>query len=349
MPFWRKLGSHSYPVHGESRVMSGNEPGGTVTYADLLELANNSKQLNNSVQSWNDFVQGIEVNVKDLDEQVHAPLSGSWYSVASELAQDAVTQSQGDLTGQAGLIHKIAGVLQGIYSDLIQVGYNLELLVEEPFQLSSSSGPLVAPLPPGSPPPPPSSGYWGPAQTWPLPSIFRGVYTIATGTGSVAGGTVVVQPNAVTMLKSAGITQNDINWWQNAYQYEITCYINKANALDEAAAAELRQLGPKPASNTHPKKRPATDQKPPMLGGKTVTVAAWGSEPSNPDAGSLWGIAQQEYGNGNYWPLIYEANKGKYGGNWVPNDIQAGWNIDVPAIKRGTAIPTPPVNSDTPA
>lgn len=61
-------------------------PGGMITYADLLELANNSKELGNSVQAWNDIVQGIEVNVADLDERVQAPLSGSWHGVASDHA-----------------------------------------------------------------------------------------------------------------------------------------------------------------------------------------------------------------------------------------------------------------------
>lgn len=328
--------------------MTGNAPGGAITYADLLELANNSQQLPDTVQAWNDLAQGVEVNAKYLDQQVHAPMSGSWYGIASELAQDAVTKENADLQGQAGTIHKIAGELEQFYSNLVELANNLELLEEEPFQLPRATGPFVAPFPPGSPPSPPSPGLWPPTETWPLPTIFRGAFTIATGTGSVAGGTVVVQPNAPTMLKSAGITQNDINWWQSAYQYEVTWYIDKANALDVTAAEELRQLmpdtAPKPKGKTSPKRAP-TD----MLGGKTVTVAAWGSDPSDPDAGSLWGIAQKEYGNGNYWPLIYEANKGSFGGNWGPNDIQTGWSINVPAIKRGTPVPTPPANSGSSA
>lgn len=326
--------------------MSGYAPGGAITYADLLELANNSQQLPDTVQAWNDLAQGIEVNAKYLDQQVHAPMSGSWYGVASELAQDAVTKENADLQGQAALVHKIAGELEQFYSNMVQLADNLELLVEEPFQLPRATGPFVAPSPPGSPPSPPSPGLWGPTETWPLPTIFRGTYTIATGTGSVAGGTVVVQSNALTMLKGAGITQNDINWWRSAYQYEVTWYINKANALDEAAAEELRQLMP----DTAPKTKGKTSPKPTptdTLGGKAVTVAAWGSDPSDPDAGSLWGIAQKEYGNGNYWPLIYEANKNSYGGNWGPNDIQTGWTINVPAIKRGAPIPTPPANSSS--
>jgi nucleoid-associated protein YgaU len=150
----------------------------------------------------------------------------------------------------------------------------------------------------------------------------------------------------VSQLKSAGITEADIDAWKNFYQYEINWYINKANQLDEAAAAELRQLMPKPSPDPKPKPKPKPTN---IIGGKTVTVVPWGSDPQNPAAGSLWGIAQQEYGNGNYWPLIYEANKDKYGGNWGPNDIQPGWQIDVPPIKRGAPIPEPPANSNSPA
>jgi hypothetical protein len=324
--------------------MSGYAPGGAITYADLLELANNSQQLPDTVQAWNDLAQGVEVNAKYLDQQVHAPMSGSWYGIASELAQDAVTKENADLQGQAAVIHKIAGELEQFYSNLVQLADNLELLEEEPYQLPRASGPFVAPSPPGSPPPPPSPALWPPTETWPLPTIFRGAFTIATGTGSVAGGTVVFQSSVLTMLKSAGITQNDINWWQSAYQYEVTWYIDKANALDETAAEELRQLMPDSAPKA--KHSPKPDPKPDTLGGKTVTVAAWGADP---DAGSLWGIAQKEYGNGNYWPLIYAANKNNFGGSWGPNDIQTGWSINVPAIKRGAPIPTPPANSASPA
>jgi hypothetical protein len=327
--------------------MSGqNAPGGAVTYVDLMDLAYSANNLPDTVQAWNDLVEGIEVNASYLDGRVHAPMQEAWRGISSELAQDAVTLQNGDLTRQAGTIHKIAGVLEGFYSNMVQLADNLSLLVQEPFQLPRASGSLVAPSPPGSPPAPPSPGLWGPTETWPLPTIFRGTFTIATGTGSEASGTVVEQSSAMTMLKGTGITQNAIDWWKSAYQYEVTWYINKANELDQAAAAELQQLEPKPTPKKNPKPQPA---KPPMLGGKTVTVAAWGSDPSNPDAGSLWGIAQQEYGNGNYWPLIYEANKASYGGNWGPNDIQTGWHINVPAIKHGTPIPMPPANSDTPA
>ena len=37
---------------------------------------------------------------------------------------------------------------------------------------------------------------------------------------------------------------------------------------------------------------------------------------------SLWAIAQQVYGNGAYWPLIYAANAGTIGAN--PNLIRPG-------------------------
>jgi hypothetical protein len=327
--------------------MSGQTaPGGAITYTDLIELAWHPGQLQQTPQAWNAFVQGIEKNVSDLDGQVTGPISTYWKGIASDLAQNAVAQTGADLTGQAAQLHKIADVLEENYSTLIQLANNLFDLHNNPCMLGSASGPLVAPFPPGTPPVPPNPADWSTNESWPLPRVLGDVFTVAPGNGGAASGTVLVQANnAAMVMKSANITQNDISFWRDAYQWEINWYVNQANAQDEAAAAELRQLGPKQAPKPKPKPKPPSD----MMGGKTVTVAAWGSDPSNPTAGSLWGIAQQEYGNGNYWPLIYEANKNSFGGNWGPNDIQTGWSINVPAIKRGTPVPAPPANSGTTA
>jgi hypothetical protein len=315
--------------------MSGqNAPGGGITYSDLIELAGNSKTLGDSVESWNSFVQGVEVKAQDLDDQVNTPLKGYWYGEASDLAQNAVTQDNAHLQGEAATLHKIAGVLETIYSNLVQVGINLENLEDNPYAFLPVNTPLAAPMPPGSPPAPPNPSLWG-TESWPLPDAFRGAFTIAPGTGGIKGGTVLVQPDAPELLKSGfNITQNEIDWWKDAYQYEVTWYINKANELDQAAAEELKQLGPKPAPKAKTPPEPST-----TIGGTTVTVASWPDQTS-----TLWGIAEKVYGNGNYWPYIYDHNKGRqdFPENWDPNDIQEGWDIDVPKIAKNAPIPPVP-------
>jgi len=55
---------------------------------------------------------------------------------------------------------------------------------------------------------------------------------------------------------------------------------------------------------------------------RTATVTSWPSQNS-----TLWGIAQKEYGNGNLWPKIYEANKSKIKD---PNLIYAGQVLTIP-------------------
>ena len=56
---------------------------------------------------------------------------------------------------------------------------------------------------------------------------------------------------------------------------------------------------------------------------RTVIVTPWPTKHS-----TLWGIAQDFYGNGQQWPKIYNANKAKIGKN--PNIIQPGWVLVVP-------------------
>lgn len=56
---------------------------------------------------------------------------------------------------------------------------------------------------------------------------------------------------------------------------------------------------------------------------RTVTVTPWPTKRS-----TLWGIAQEFYGNGALWPKIYQANKAKIGNN--PNLIHAGLVLVIP-------------------
>lgn len=50
---------------------------------------------------------------------------------------------------------------------------------------------------------------------------------------------------------------------------------------------------------------------------------------------TLWSIAQQFYGDGTQWPVIYEANRATIGPN--PEYIQAGWTLTIPDLST-----TPP-------
>lgn len=70
---------------------------------------------------------------------------------------------------------------------------------------------------------------------------------------------------------------------------------------------------------------PAPQTLPPLA---MQTVCRWPSW-----CGSLWGIAQHYYGGGQYWPQIYEANRGLIGAN--PNRIFAGQNLTIPFPAAG--------------
>lgn len=72
-----------------------------------------------------------------------------------------------------------------------------------------------------------------------------------------------------------------------------------------------------------PKPTPKPPAPPPKPTQRTVTVGHW----PNWD-GSLFGIAQHEYGNGNQWQKIYAANKAKIGND--PNKIQPGTVLVIP-------------------
>jgi nucleoid-associated protein YgaU len=73
-------------------------------------------------------------------------------------------------------------------------------------------------------------------------------------------------------------------------------------------------------------KMPAPPPKPTPPAPKTtkVTVCPWPAW-----CGSLSGIAQHEWGNGNLWPTLYNANKGIIGSN--PNKLRVGQILTIPA------------------
>lgn len=67
-------------------------------------------------------------------------------------------------------------------------------------------------------------------------------------------------------------------------------------------------VNPQPAPATSPGTAPAT----------TYTVA---------QGDTLWGIANKVYGQGDKWPLIYDANRDKI---QDPGNIQPGWVLTIP-------------------
>lgn len=77
---------------------------------------------------------------------------------------------------------------------------------------------------------------------------------------------------------------------------------------------------PKPPAGKLPTPPKPVPPKPPP---KTVTVCPWPQW-----CGSLSGIAKHEWGNGNLWPAIYNANKAKIGAN--PNKIHPGLILVIP-------------------
>jgi LysM domain len=98
---------------------------------------------------------------------------------------------------------------------------------------------------------------------------------------------------------------------QKALQEDIQAILDNANTEDDNTAKALRALLKAPAALA-----PTTD-----------TVENWTTVSTD---GSLWQIAEKEYGNGNLWTKIYDANKATIGSN--PNLIQPGMKLKIPAL-----------------
>lgn len=94
-------------------------------------------------------------------------------------------------------------------------------------------------------------------------------------------------------------------------QKKVTAILSEANSLDNKTSKELMQYMPGPADLTA-----ATD-----TAQKWTTVSA---------DGSLWQIAEKEYGDGSKWQLIYDANRAAIGND--PNLIYAGMKLKIPAL-----------------
>jgi hypothetical protein len=132
---------------------------------------------------------------------------------------------------------------------------------------------------------------------------------------------MVVYPDGTVDYQVAGTwTQAQLTKLHNT-QADIQGILAKANELDTATQQKLLSYMPKqPAAFVAPKAPTAVE--------KWTTVST---------AGSLWQIAQQEYGDGSKWQLIYDANKSTIGSN--PNLIYAGMKLKVPPLagSAGTA------------
>jgi nucleoid-associated protein YgaU len=111
---------------------------------------------------------------------------------------------------------------------------------------------------------------------------------------------------------------------RNGLQNDIQAILDQATAADESAANKLRKYLPEPA----------------YLAPANETVGHWTTVSSN---GSLWQIAQQEYGDPNLWKKIYDypANQKLIGTD--PGLIQPGMKLYIPALNTaGTPHPTQP-------
>jgi hypothetical protein len=280
----------------------------SITYTDLLNFPQAPMQ--DTAESWDELLEGITTTAQDLDGQVKPPINNEWQGVAAQLAGQTVTATHGELLASQDKVSQISSLLKNFYNDMQWLSSDLNAISERPYE--GQNGPFADP------------------SYKPIAKNLASTCLILSGDGIVG-----LQGTTSALSGSYGYSASQILAAQKEWQDGINYYVQKANEQDQEIAAELLKLVPQTSSNPQPTAQPA-----PTMGGGTVAVTSW-PDPS----GSLWGIAEQKYGNGAYWPLIYEANKGKFGGNWGPNDIQAGWSIDVPAIKRNTPVPTPPANA----
>jgi hypothetical protein len=111
------------------------------------------------------------------------------------------------------------------------------------------------------------------------------------------------------------------------FQAAINSLVNQANTADTSAASALQQFFPEAEFSQ-----------------QTPTTAPWTTVSSY---GSLWQIAQTEYGDGSMWTKIWQANSATFAAHGVtdPNVIPVGLTLKVPPLAgmspAGTATPMP--------
>jgi hypothetical protein len=110
---------------------------------------------------------------------------------------------------------------------------------------------------------------------------------------------------------------------RGTYQTEIQNALAEANTADDDAATALEKAMP-------------------TEGGGVDTTTSWPST-----YGSLWSIAQKEYGDGSKWKIIYDANRSVIGSD--PSVVGTGVNLQIPAIATTPAQPAPTPAPTTPA
>jgi hypothetical protein len=139
------------------------------------------------------------------------------------------------------------------------------------------------------------------------------------GTVSFPGGSALgllhqsVSSGSVTVIEQESAR---LEAQRQTLQSEIQAILAKANSLDDQTANDLAKLLPQAQTQTQ-SQTPA--------GGQVVTTTPWQSQDS-----SLWQIAQQEYGDGSKWNVIYEANRSVLGSN--PNLIPVGVKLQIPPL-----------------
>jgi hypothetical protein len=164
-----------------------------------------------------------------------------------------------------------------------------------------------------------------------LGDIPANKWAVDSSTGQVGISTKWVAPKDYTSADG----QKDLTV-QKTLQADIQAILDNANTEDDNTANALRTLLRAPAA----------------LAQTSDTVGHWHTVGTN---GSLWQIAQQEYGNGNLWTMIYKNkhNRNLIGGN--PDLIQPGMKLVIPPLNTagkpqvpsGSNWAPPPASTNT--